>query len=283
VTRLTPKKKVCIVVPTYNRIHTTLQFIERLAKSSVPDKIYICDSESCDGTAGALASAPKITLVNAGFDAWWSGSVNSGIKLALADGADIVIIMNDDIIFESCLLRKLMRAHYENPFNIITPIQKTDSGNYAGTIYSSIFKRVKHLSKAPSDRLVDTSNGCCLLIPREVFQVVGSFDARNCPHLYGDTEFQLRARSAGFHTLVANNAIIQQMSPTNYLARLHQFPIFTHQGSPIHFRAYTTFGKTLYSGLLPFLLLGWHFHYDYMKVLTKIICTRVSRTIFSSP
>ncbi len=282
-TKLIPRKKVCIVVPTYNRIRTTLPFIERLAKSSVPDRIYICDSESCDGTAEAFASAPNITLVKAGFDAWWSKSVNSGMKLALADGADIVIIMNDDIIFESCLLLTLMQAHYKNPFNIITPIQKTDSGIYAGTVYSRIFKRVKHLRRAPSDRLVDTSNGCCLLIPKEVFQVVGGFDATNCPHLYGDTEFQLRARRAGFYTLVADNAIIQQMSPTNYLAKLHQFPIFTHQGSPIHFRAYTTFGKTLYDGLLPFLLLGWHFHYNYMKVLASIICIRVSRTIFSSP
>jgi GT2 family glycosyltransferase len=272
---------VYVIVPTYNRVGTTLQCIDRLRKSPGNNIIYICDSASNDGTAETVASIPGIILVNTGQNAWWSASINAGIKMAFADGAEKVIIMNDDIVFDDSLLLELLEVHDRNPTSIVTPIQQTGSGSYAGTIYKGIFKKPEILRGAPKDQVVHTSNGCCLLIPKIVIDKVGFIDETNCPHLYGDTEFQLRAQHAGFKTIVASNARIGQMGSTDYLARLYSQRIFSYEGSPLYIRAYLAYGRVLYNGTIPFILLGWSFHLDLIKVLAKILLLRASRLLLT--
>jgi len=265
-----PSRKVAIIVPTFNRIKTTLGFIECLSKSNVDYTLYLCDSNSSDGTQESVASRENVLLVKCGNNAWWSEAVNAGIASALSAHHDKVIIMNDDILFGEDLVQVLLDAHARHPQNIITPFQLTDSGTFVGTLYTGVFKQAHHLASAPSDSLVDTSNGCCLLIPKVVFEKVGIIDSHNCPHLYGDTEFQLRAKNAGHKTYVEPNAKIRQACRTNYICRSADYSVFNHKGSPLNLRAYATFGKSLYGTYGGFFLLGWAYHYGFIKVLAKI-------------
>jgi GT2 family glycosyltransferase len=270
---------VYIIVPTYNRVRTTLQYIDRIRKSLGDKRLYICDSASNDGTAEAVASIPGIILVNTGEKAWWSAAINAGIKMAFADGAESVIIMNDDIVFDNSLLLKLLDVYQRNPTSIVTPMQQTGSGSYAGTVYKGMFKKAEIYREAAKEQVVHTSNGCCLLIPKVVIDKIGFMDEANCPHLYGDTEFQLRAHNAGFKTIVASNARIVQVGSTDYLGRLYSQSIFSYEGSPLYIRAYHGFGRALYKGTIPFILLGWSYHLDFIKVLAKILLLRASRLL----
>lgn len=273
---------IYIIVPTYNRAETTLQCIDRIHKSPGDKRLYICDSASNDGTAEAVETIPGVILVNTGERSWWSASINAGIKLALGDGAEKVIIMNDDIVFDDSLLLNLLDVYNRNPTSIVTPIQHTDSGSYAGTIYKGICKKPEIQREAVIEQVVHTSNGCCLLIPRVVIENVGFIDEVNCPHLYGDTEFQLRAHKAGFKTIVASNARIVQIGSTDYLGRLYSQSIFSYEGSPLNIRAYHAFGRILYNGTIPFILLGWSYHLDFIRVLAKILLLRASRLLLAS-
>lgn len=272
-------ERLAVVVPTYNRVETTLQFIRRLNAQSHPLTIYVSDSESSDGTCEAVAGEPNVVVVRAGATAWWSAAVNRGIEHALADGVSVILVMNDDVAFDTQTISMLLEKHRSNPRNIISSFQHTPGGEFAGTLYPGVFRRVKHLGHVQHDTIVDSSNGCCLLIPSEVIAVAGKFDEKNCPHLYGDTEFQLRALRCGYPTMVSPDIKIWQMAPTNYFSRLKAGSLFTFEGSPLHWRAYTTFGKRLYGGPLRFAFFGIFFHIGFVKVLIKTMVFFVKRKI----
>lgn len=262
---------LAVVVPTFNRKDITLQFVKNLNSQPIPLKIYVCDSGSTDGTAFAVKSEPNVKLVNVGSSAWWSAAVNEGIQEANKDGAKLFLVMNDDIEFDQNLISQLLATHYEHPTCILSPLQHTASGQFVGTCYDGVFRRVRHLASTPEDGLVATSNGCCLLIPLAAFNSVGCFDEHNCPHLYGDTEFQLRALKAGFPTRPCDAVAIQQMPATNYFGRLQLTSLFTFEGSPLHLQAYKTFGKALFGSRFRFFVLGMRFHFDFLKVLIQIL------------
>lgn len=264
-------KNLAVVVPTFNRKDITVQFIKKLNSQLVHLRIYVSDSGSTDGTASAVAAEPNVRVVGAGPAAWWSAAVNRGIEEAKKDGADVILVMNDDIEFDQNLISQLLASHFEHPGCILSPLQRTDYGEFVGTCYEGVFRRVRHLASIPEDGLVETSNGCCLLIPVATFNAVGCFDENNCPHLYGDTEFQLRALKAGFPTRSCDAVAIRQMSATNYFARLRLATLFVFEGSPLHIRAYWTFGKGLFGGSLRFVIFGLLFHFDFAKTLVKTL------------
>ena len=272
---------LAVIVPTFNRKDITLQFVKSLNFQSIPLRIYICDSGSTDGTEFAVVSEPNVKLVSAGSSAWWSAAVNEGIQEAKKDGAKLFLVMNDDIEFDQNLISRLLASHFEHPGCILSPLQLTESGLFVGTYYEGIFRRVRHLASSPEDGLVATSNGCCLLIPLKVFNSVGFFDAINCPHLYGDTEFQLRALKAGFPTRPCDAVAIQQMPATNYFGRLQLTSLFTFEGSPLHLQAYKTFGKALFGSRFRFFVLGMYFHFDFIKVLFKILKILITKKFIS--
>ncbi len=271
---------VAVIVPTFNRRDITVQFVRKINAQEVPVRIYVCDSGSTDGTVSAVASEPNIRVVSAGSAAWWSAAVNRGIEAARNDGVGIFLVMNDDIKFDQNLMSVLLACHREHPRCVVSPLQWTDSGAFVGTLYEGPLRRVRHLANAPGDGLVATSNGCCLLIPQEIFNTVGRFDEQNCPHLYGDTEFQLRALKAGFPTRICDAVAIRQLPATNYSARLRLSTLFTFEGSPLHWRAYKSFGKALFGNYFRFAILGLRFHFDFVKVLVmtlKYLAQKTSR------
>ena len=262
---------VAVVVPTFNRKDITLQFIKRINSQRITLKIFVCDSGSSDGTLDSVRMEPIVIAVQAGSSAWWSSAVNRGIEMALNENVDIFFVMNDDIEFDSYLISAMIAAYRDHPESIISPVQWTDSGQFAGTVYDGWFRRAKHLSSAPANQIVETSNGCCLLIPRAVLLVVGGFDEKNCPHLYGDTEFQIRACRAGFPTRVCSVAAIRQKASTDYFVRLHISTLFTFEGSPLNWRAYKSFGRTLFGSSWSFAIRGLAFHLDFIKVLVRTL------------
>jgi GT2 family glycosyltransferase len=262
---------IAIVVPTFNRKDVTLRFLEMIRQQSEDISIYVCDSGSTDGTVQAITSLPRVKLIQVGSEAWWSGAVNRGIDQALAEGYETVLIMNDDIEFDRDLLSGLAEKHKLFPGAIVSPLQDSPTGPFLGMLYAGWSKKMKMLGRADNDIFVDTTNGCCLLVPKVVFGAIGKVDEVRCPHQYGDTEFQLRAKFAGFPTLACPQLRISQLGATNYYARLRLGSILNYAGSPLHFPAYVQFGSTLFRGRLLFFVCGVLYHCRYIKTLIKAL------------
>ena len=266
---------LAVVIPTFNRKEITLGCVKRLLASSIRTAIFVVDSGSTDGTVEAVAAVSGVRLLNAGPDAWWSEAVNLGIRSALNQGFKAILLMNDDIDFEVSLIEKLVDKHNEFPTALITPLQLTPSGPFLGLKYVGVMRRPELITTVSTDANVDSSNGCCLLVPSEVFKAVGLIDDKKCPHLYGDNEFQLRAGQRGYFTLGCPTISIRQLDATDHYSRVRAYSMFYFKGSPLKTSAYWRFGSTLFGGWYLFLPLGLFYHYGYLK--------SILRTIWRSP
>lgn len=259
---------IAVIVPTYNRYEITKACVDNLLGSQLVGMIVISDSNSSDLTPTLVAKSERIKFLNVGENQWWSGAVNAGIGYALKHGAEQLIILNDDLIFDSTLVDKLSAKSKIYPQVMLSASQNTKNGIYMGAKYSGILKKCLPLLASEEfkrDLEVDISNGCCLLIPAYIFSEVGLMNEQSCPHLYGDTEFQIRARNKGFKILACADILINQLPNTNYLEKLNLKNIFTGKGSPFLITAYIAYSKALYGTYPKLIIFGFFSHLRFMR------------------
>ncbi len=265
--------KAAIIIPTHNRFAITKKCIDSLLQSKHDDFIIvICDSNSFDLTPTLWNKSEKIYVLNVGKDEWWSGAVNAGIEFSLNLGIGKLILLNDDITFDPSLIDDLIMASATYPDCIISPSQVAHDGIYMGSRYLGFFKKCKNFylnSFIKRDIEVDTSNGCCLLIPANIFMQVGLINDVNCPHLYGDTEFQIRAKKKGFKTIACANIVISQDANTDYLSKINFHNFFSSKGSPFLISAHIAFNKALFGNWLMSLICGFNNHFAFLKRAIK--------------
>lgn len=272
-------KNILVVIPTFNRREITTRCVSNLVQGTYKSiEIVICDSESTDGTRQAFADCTYVSIINVGASSWWTAAVNRGVEYALRRGCyKYVLVLNDDVDILPTLIEHLLNAANHNPKKIISPAQKSATGFFLGMTYSKLFKNLKviYADQVTQPTEVHTTNGCCLLIPTEVFKTVGLFDEVNCPQLAADVEFQLRAGRAGFPTIACPDIVIVQHANTNYYRKLPLRSLLTYEGSPVHLAAYLAHGRTLFNGSLKFAVLGFRYHYRYIKGLVKAVLSCV--------
>ena len=104
--------KVIAVVVTYNRRELLLESLAAvLAQTRAPDKVIVVDNASEDGTAAAVRDAfPAVRLAEFRRNSGGAGGFAGGMALALADGADLIWLMDDDTVPEPGALNALLGA-----------------------------------------------------------------------------------------------------------------------------------------------------------------------------
>ena len=85
---------------TYNRQELLVASLEAVSAQSRPvDTIYVVDNASTDDTAGIVkARFPGVVLHQLAENTGGAGGFAAGLALALADGADLVWLLDDDTI-----------------------------------------------------------------------------------------------------------------------------------------------------------------------------------------
>jgi len=104
--------RVAAVVVTYNRRDLLLESLAAvLAQTRAPDKVIVVDNASEDGTAAAVRDRfPSVHLAELRRNSGGAGGFAGGMALALADGADLIWLMDDDTVPEPGALSALLRA-----------------------------------------------------------------------------------------------------------------------------------------------------------------------------
>jgi GT2 family glycosyltransferase len=268
--------ELAVVIPTFNRFLTTKECIDSLrGDKSRNDLIVICDSSSTDGTQTIQSYYENLIFIDVGPGAWWSAAVNAGVQKAIQLGYRSVLVLNDDLTFNANLIETILAASKKYPRTIISAAQQNNSKIYLGSIYSGLFKKTHHIyNDLKFDKKlsleVQTTNGSCLLIPCEVFETIGYFDEIRCPHLYGDTEFQLRALRANIKIICDLTINVIQQANTDYIKKISFASIFVAPGSPFKISAYWAFCKVLFGSDIKALFLGiWH-HFYFIKQIIKV-------------
>jgi GT2 family glycosyltransferase len=208
------------VVLNWNGREDTLRCLESLqAVERLNGHVIAVDNGSADGSVPAIREAfPDVELIEAGANLGYAGGNNLGIARALEQGADWVVLVNNDATVAPDLIDGFERAAQVRP----------DAGILAGKVYfqdrpTTIWfagQRVSLLlgysGKARGyeqpdgpefQEVVDVGRavGALMAISRPVIEKVGAFPEDLFAYVE-DVELALRARSAGYAVVFAPDA-----------------------------------------------------------------------------
>jgi GT2 family glycosyltransferase len=179
-------------------------------------------------------------------------------------------MLNDDLTVPANLISKLVELAQQHPEAIISAAQSKEGKLFFGQIVVGLFKSRQEII-TPQRNIVDIDliNGCCLLVPIDLFRKIGILDEVRCPHLAGDNEFLLRARNAGSRLLVATEVIIEQGPSTDLRSRYCLRTLLTAPYSPYRLDTHLAFGRQLFGSWWGLATFGIWFNMRYLLSLIK--------------
>ena len=229
-----------VVIPVLNRWEQTRACLNALLGGCFTDfSIIVVDHGSTDGTReGLQRDFPKVIRVPGTTDMWWSAATNAGVSRAMAEGADAIILLNNDCNVNHDAVATLINLHQRDPEAIIAPVQRNlHSGKVLTSKTTTCFLLgfptlllpVKIPYRPDSLEMTNVSlimGGRGTLVPVSVFNTVGLFNDRQLPHYGADHDFYLRARKQGFRLLIANGALVDVDETTTTMSgRLADMPL----------------------------------------------------------
>lgn len=172
----------------------------------------------------------KIKIIENKENLGFAGGQNVGIKYALENGADYVLILNNDTVVDKNLIKELVSCA-NSEVGIVAPkiyfykgfefhknrYQDKDLGKiiwYAGgqMDWANMIghhRGVDEVDHGQYESIKDTdfTSGCAMLVKKEVFEKVGFFDERYFLY-YEDNDLCQRAKKAGFKIIYTPKAIM---------------------------------------------------------------------------
>ena len=199
-----------LVVLNWHGREDTLELLEGLVAE--PATILVVDNGSYDGTLEAVEQRfPSVRTLQTDANLGYAGGNNVGIELALAAGADVVGVLNNDTLVEPAFLAPLLAVLATHPRSAVSPdiryASEPDVSWFRGSFIDDHTGWPQHLppERQPSvDGGPFTSpvlTGCCIVAGAEVSRSVGGFDD-GMFLIFEDSDWSRRAVSHGVELLV---------------------------------------------------------------------------------
>jgi GT2 family glycosyltransferase/glycosyltransferase involved in cell wall biosynthesis len=207
---------ISALLTCHNRREHTLACLESLRANAIPGitvDVHLVDDASNDGTAEAVAAAyPDVEITVGTGDLFWGGGMRLAFTRAAPARPDYLLWLNDDVVLDHDALERLLATYAtlcaaRQPLSVVvgsTRDPETGATTYGGVRRTSRLRRMAFALVTPTDtpQPCDTMNGNVVLIPRSVYSVMGNIDEKFI-HAGGDTDYGLRARSAGCQVFLA--------------------------------------------------------------------------------
>lgn len=217
--------KVVIIILNWNGWQDTIECLESLKELDYDNfEIIVVDNASTDESVQKLRDYLKnythhslliTNYLNLGF----AGGNNIGIKHALKEGTDYVLLLNNDTVVDKNFLKELVRVgESDKKIGILGPaiyfFDEPDKIWFLGGRFSWLktrwLKGRGHLgydieipdSFRQKPQKVDFITGCACLVKQEVIKKIGCL-AEEYFLYYEDVDWSLRARKAGYQCMVA--------------------------------------------------------------------------------
>jgi len=230
--------KVEIVIPVYNRRDTTLQglrSLSRIDKTGLDVHIIIVDDGSTDGTSEAVRqNFPEVQVVAGDGTLHYAAGTNRGISVALALKPDFIVTANDDAVFHEEFLQRLIKTAQNNPRSIVGALLLLWNEPHKVFQVGQVWKTFRGGWEIPENLTafsvpqkafeVECLVGNCVLFPLEAILENGLMDERKFPHGWGDAQYLMRMRKAGWRLLVEPKSYVW-CEPNTYPKPLHQMPL----------------------------------------------------------
>lgn len=266
-TNLMPR--VLIIVLNWKGWRDTLECIDSLAKIKYPNyEALIIDNGSGDESVPCIKkhladkNLPNFKFILFDQNFGFAGGNNKGIGQALKNGAEYVLLLNNDTTVDPLFLEKLVEAgEKNNSIGIIGSkiyfYTEPDRIWFAGGKINWLKTTGSHLklnekentdnkNSAKTEKILpmDYITGCAMLIKKEVIEEIGVLSEDYFLY-YEDTDYCLRAKKAGWQCVLAPESRIW-----------HKISRSTKEFSPSYLYYHTRNGlmmakKTIYATMLP--------------------------------
>ncbi len=202
---------VSIVVLNWNGLADTRECLQSL--KSVPygnKRIVVVDNGSDGDEAGILRDefAGFIHLIAKPTNTGFAGGANTGVRYALEQGADYVLLLNNDTVVQPQFLEALVQAAESLP-DVGAVCPKATFYGKPEVIYStggmvSLWRATaRQVGRGRRDKgqydeisVRDYADGVCMLVPRAALERVGLLDEDYFAY-WEETDWCLRARRLG--------------------------------------------------------------------------------------
>lgn len=204
-----------IIILNWNQYSLTTECVRSLRKVTYNKfRIVVVDNASRDNSLIKLREEfnDSIDIITNKENLGYAGGNNVGIQYALGQGADYVMLLNNDTIVAPTFIEPLLKVLQSNHrVGAVTP--KIYFQHNPNIIWAAGGEINWWLGKARSrgkDQLdtgqfdqqetVDYATGCCVLMSRSALQKIGLLDERYFAY-FEDADWSVRARQAGFDIL----------------------------------------------------------------------------------
>lgn len=213
--------KIYIILLNYNSADDTIECIESIRENETKlnYEIVVVDNKSQDNSIQKLEKINNIKLIKSDENNGFASGNNIGIKYAIENGAQYILLLNNDTIIEKnaiSILEEQLNNH--NELGIIgSRIMYYDNKeliNYCGGEIdwlkaTSIHNNYKQKFNNNMEKFFYTNfiTGCCMLIKKEVFEKVGYLPEEYFMY-YEDVDFCVRVKEAGYKLGIDTSSVI---------------------------------------------------------------------------
>src|SRR5579871_3843321 len=205
--------RVAVIVLNWKRPVDSMRCLESLQALTYPAEcrhiIYV-DNASRDGSVQRVAqSFPDVTVIENAANLGYAGGNNVGLRRACADGAEYVLVLNNDTVVDPQLLDNLVAFAASHPrLGAATPkiLESAEPTRIwsAGCTFNERSCEPTQRGHGQFDNgifalpgLSDYAVGCGLFMTSEAIARVGLFD-EEFYLVFEDADWSFRARNAGF-------------------------------------------------------------------------------------
>jgi len=205
----------------HNGLSVTLTAVESVERQTYPNvRLYLIDNGSTEpGLEVAVAGKRFVSFCRSETNLGFVLGCNLGMKAALADGNDYVLLLNNDVILDPDMITNLVDCCEADPdIGGATPkiyfAQPPDRIWFAGGWFNPWmgFARMKGWKKKDatcfsSGGKTDWVCGCAFMVKADVLHRVGLLDERLMID-NEDLDLSLRIRKAGRHLMYCPEAVM---------------------------------------------------------------------------
>lgn len=160
--------KLGVVIPTLDQTTLLLQLLNSL-QTRHPHRLFIIDN----ATLGLSVAA----------------SWNRGITDAFDWGADMVLVLNDDLLLHPCTVDRLVTHALTKPTGLVCAYDVRNVGLDAAGLATY------QVPDPGEDQ--DVQDFCCFLLPRATWGQIGPFDENFTTAYFEDIDYEYRLKQVG--------------------------------------------------------------------------------------
>lgn len=251
-------KKISIILLNYNGFDDTIECFESLQKITYSNyNIVIVDNNSPDKSMDRISNYMKekeinftyqnysdglnqnnsfMNLIQSGSNGGYGHGNNIGIKYALSNNSDYILLLNNDTLVDKNFLAPLIKyfEDHENIGILASQIFYEDRPTIFwanGGSFNKITGKIRHINiNEKENGQINSSNctflsGCMWFIPKKIFTEVGYINEDYFMYVE-DLEFCQRVISAGYKLRVISESKIWHKVGSSSGGELTKFSVY---------------------------------------------------------